>query len=269
LLVLKKKPLSNEVFLRHVRDYLPMDASVWDTDEKGKPSSCALTAGMVEHHFYCFDAEAILAVSHAIEELALEEANGFLLATMQEFKNFEPHRERYWQLAATLEDAWVIAKGRRLPRHGQLKFIATDDTTLAPFWTVLYQGHHREAMLVSRQVNGAKIFEQKRFDGFYTFHPSLILRVRRDIEEILRGRASRMREFERLRAIDRAAKRFGAEFAREHKAVEQALRKMQIAGDRYEARDFAVDLERSLKRLKHLTGRLPGLTGAADSRLAA
>src|SRR5437879_13501270 len=115
-----------------------MDASVWNTDEKGKPCSCALSSGMMENHFYRFDAEAILAVSHAIEELALEEANGFLLATMQEFKNFEPHRERYWQLAATLEDARVIAKGRRLPRHVHLKFIATDATTLAPFWTVLY-----------------------------------------------------------------------------------------------------------------------------------
>jgi len=246
-----------------------MDASVWNTDEKGKPTSSALATGMVEHHFYCFDAEAILAASQAIEELALEEATGFLLATMQEFKNFEPHRERYWQLAATLAEAWVIAKGKRLPRHGHLKFIATDDPTLAPFWTVLYQGHQRQVMLVCRQVNVAKIFEQKRFHGFYTFHPDLIVRVRQDIEGILRGRASRMREFERLRAIDRAVKRFGAEFAREHKAVEQALRKMQIAGDHYEARDFAVDLDRSLKRLKHLTGRLPGLTGAADSRLAA
>ena len=95
MLVLKKKPLSNEVFLRHVRDYLPMDASVWDTDDKGKPCSCALSAGMVENRFYRFDAEAFLAASHAIEELALEEACGFLLATMQEFRHFEPHRERY------------------------------------------------------------------------------------------------------------------------------------------------------------------------------
>ena len=58
--MLKKKPLSNEDFLRHVRDYLPMDASVWNTDEKGKPSSCAIASGMLENHFYLFDAEAIL-----------------------------------------------------------------------------------------------------------------------------------------------------------------------------------------------------------------
>ena len=266
--MLKKKPLSNEVFLQHVRDYLPMDAAVWNTDEKGKPCSCALSGGMLENHFYLFDAEAILAGSHAIEELALEAANGFLLATMQEFKNFEPHRERYWQLAATLEEARVIGKGKRPARHGHLKFIAINHKTLESFWTVLYQGHHCQAMLMCRQANGATVFEQKRFDGFYTFNPDLIHRVRRDIEEILSGRASQMREFERLLAIDRAAKRLGAEFAREHRVVEDALRRLQIAGDRYEARHFAADLERSLNRLKVLTDKLPGLVGV-DSRLAA
>jgi len=267
--VLKNKPLSNEVFLRHVRDYLPMDASVWNTDEKGKPASCALSSGMAENHFYLFDADAMLAASHAIEELALEEANGFVLATMQEFRNFEPHRERYWQLAATLGEARVIARGRRPPRHGHLKFITLDQKSLASFWTVLYQGHHHQAMLVCRQVNDARPFEQKRFDGFYTFNPGLIARVRGDIEDILAGRASPMREFERLHAIDRAAKWLGAEFAREHKAVEEALRKLQVSGHRYEARHFAADLEKSLNRLRHLTDQLPGLVGASAPRLAA
>src|SRR6266545_2969031 len=146
-----------------------MDASVWNTDEKGRLTSCAIASGMVENHFYLFDAEAILAGSHAIEELALEEASGFLLATMQEFKNFEPHRERYWQLAATLEEARVIAKGKRPARHGHLKFSDTSDRTLAQFWTVLYLGRRRQALLVCRQANQAKAFEQRRFDGFYTF----------------------------------------------------------------------------------------------------
>ena len=264
----KKKPLTNEDFLRHVRDYLPMDASVWNTDEKGKPCSCALSSGMMENHFYRFDAEAILAASHAIEELALEEANGFLLATMQEFRHFEPHRERYWQLAATLREVRVVAEGRKPARHGHLKFAGTNHNALALFWTVLYQGHHRQALLICRQ-NGAGIFEQKRFDGFYTFNPGLIARVRRDVEEILSGRSSRMREFERLLAIDLAAKRLGAEFARERQAVEGALRKLQIAGGRHEARQFAADLEKALNRLKLLADRLPGLVSAVDSRLAA
>ena len=144
-----------------------------------------------------------------------------------------------------------------------------DQKSLASFWTVLYQGHHHQAMLVCRQVNDARPFEQKRFDGFYTFNPGLIARVRGDIEDILAGRASPMREFERLHAIDRAAKWLGAEFAREHKAVEEALRKLQVSGHRYEARHFAADLEKSLNRLRHLTDQLPGLVGASAPRLAA
>src|SRR2546423_8444217 len=246
-----------------------MDASVWNTDERGKPASCALSTGMEENHIYLFDADAMLAASHAIEELALEEANGFLLATMQEFRHFEPHRERYWQLAATLREVRVVAKGRRPARHGHLKFAGTNHNALALFWTVLYQGHHRQALLICRQTNGAGVFEQKRFDGFYTFNPGLIARVRRDVEEILSGRSSTMREFERLQTIDRAAKWLGAEFAREHKAVEEALRKLQVCGDSYEARHFAADLEKSLSRLRHLTDQLPGLVGAPAPRLAA
>ena len=246
-----------------------MDAAVWHTDEKGRPSGSAISTGMVENHFYLFDAEAVLAVSHAIEELALEEANGFLLATMQDFKNFEPHRERYWQLAATLEEARVIGKGKRLPRHGHLKFLATNDRALGQYWTVLYQGHQRQAMLVCRQANEAKDFEKRLFEGFYTFNTGLIIRVRRDIEGIMARRASQMREFERVRAIDHGAKQLGLQFTREHKAVEDALRKLQIAGDRYQPRHFAADLEKSLNRLKLLSDKLPGLMGAAGSRLAA
>src|SRR5256885_10325518 len=129
-----------------------MDASVWNTDQNGKPCSCAVSTGMVERHFYRFDAEAMLAASHAIEEVALEEADGFLLATMQEFKHFEPHRERYWQLAATLEEARVIAKGKRPPRHGHLKFFSINRRALEQYWTVLYQGHRRQAMVICRQA---------------------------------------------------------------------------------------------------------------------
>ena len=246
-----------------------MDASVWDTDGKGKPCSCAISLGMIENRFYLFDSEAVLAASRAIEELALAEADGCLLATMQEFKYFEPQHERYGQLAARLEEARVIAKGKRPPRHGHLAFIATDHKVLTRFRTVLYQGRHHHAALVCRQANDANLFELKRFEGFYTFNPRLVVRVRLDIEEILAGCGSRMREFERLLAIDQAAKRLAAEFAREHKAVEGALRKLQIAGGRYEARHFAADLEKSLNRLKLLTNRLPGLVGSFDSGLAA
>jgi len=173
-----------------------MDASVWYTDEQGKPTSCAVAGGLEENHFYLFDAEALLAASHAIEELALEEANGTLLATMQGFKHFEPHRERYWQLAATLAEVRVLAHGKQPARHGHLKFIPAIPTVLRPFWAVLYQGNRRQALLVARQTNRANLFEEKRFEGCYTFNRELIARVRRDLEQLLAGEHYPPRHFE-------------------------------------------------------------------------
>jgi hypothetical protein len=242
---------------------------VWNTDEQGRPSTCAVAGGLLENQFYLFDAEALLAGSHAIEELALEEANGSLLATMQEFNHFEPHRERYWQLAATLADVRVVARGKQPPRHGHLKFIATNHKGLGPFWTVLYQGHRRQAMLICRQTNRAKAFEAKRFEGCYTFDRKWIASVRQDIEHILAGRAARLQEFERLIAIDQAAKKLAAEFMREHKAVDSALRKMRSAGDYYPARHFEAVVQQSLSRLKQVTERIPGLVGRPRSGLSA
>ena len=256
----KQKPLSNEVFLSHVRDYLSMDAHVWNTDERGKPGSCAIAGGMAENQFYRFNAEAVLSASHALEELALEEATGTLLATMPDFKMFEPHRERYWQLAATLEEVRVVAHGKKPRPHGHLRFIATSNRTLAPFWTVLYDGRHCHALLLCRETGGAKTFEAKKFDGFYTFNPAVIESVSQDIENILAGRASRMREFERLHAIDQTAKGIKVQFDREHSTVEKALVKLRFAAGRYQPRHFASDFEKSLNRLRSIVNRLPTLT---------
>jgi hypothetical protein len=267
--VSKKKSWSNEHFLQHVRDYLPMDASVWYTDEQGRPCSCAVAGDLLENHFYIFDAEALLAASHAIEELALEEANGTLLATMQEFAHFEPHRERYWQLAATLAEVRVVARGKQPPRHGHLKFIATSQPALGPFWAVLYEGHRGQAMLVCRQSNRAKAFEAKRFEGCYTFDREWIARMRQDLEQLLAGRAARLSEFERLIAIDQAAKKLAVEFMREHKAVDNALRKLRTARNLDPARRFEAVVQQSLNRLKQVTDRMPGLVSGPRSRLSA
>src|SRR5262245_33797535 len=188
---------------------------------------------------------------------------------MQRFSHFEPHRERYWQLAATLADVRVIAQGKQPPRHGHLKFLATNHKALRPFWAVLYQGQQRQAMLVCRQVNRAKRFEEKRFEGCYTLDREWIARMRQDLEGILSGRAAGLREFERLIAIDQAAKKLAAEFTREHKAVDSALRKLRIADNHHPARHFEAVVQQSLNRLKQLTDRMPGLIGSSQSRLSA
>jgi len=257
----KRKSLSNEEFLRRVRDYLPMDAAIWNTDAAGRPVSCATADGMEENTFYVFDAEAVLAASHAIEELALDEATGSLLATFQDLKNFDPHRDRYWQLAATLDDVRVIGRGRKRASHDHLKFILTTHKALVPFWMVLYQGRRTGAMLVCRQVRAAPVFERKRFVGFYTLNGGLVARVGRDLEDILAGRGSAMREFDRLLALDQAAKQVNLRFTREQQAVEAAVRRLQTDGGRYQSRHFAADFERSLARLRELKMKIPAGAG--------
>lgn len=265
----KRKSLSNEEFLRRVRDYLPMDAAIWNMDYRGRPSSCAIAGGMEENTFYLFDAEAVLSASHAIEELALDEASGSLLAAFQDLKNFDPHHDRYWQLAATLDDVRVVGQGRKRASHDHLKFILTTHEALAPFWAVLYQGRGTEAMLVCRQVRAASAFERKRFVGFYTFNTDLIARVRRDMEDILAGRGCGMREFDRLFALDQAAKQVNLRFAREQQAVEAGIRRLQTDDRRYQPRHFAADLERSLARLSELRTKLPAVIGTAGENTSA
>ena len=264
----KKKPLSNEAFLRHVRDYLPMDASVWNTNERGTAGSSAIFSGMIEHHFYRFDADSVLAVSHAIEELALEEASGSLLATIQEFQYFKPHRERYWQLAATLDRVRVIARGKAPPRHGHLRFIGVREPTLPPFWSVIYEGRRHQIMLVCRENGRERAFDRKAFDGFYTFDARLIANIRGDIERLLRHPAGAMTEFERLRSIDRAAKHLHVRFDLEQKAVETALDRLRASGNTYRPKHFQADLKKSFGRLSRLARSLPALVGG-DGRSTA
>ena len=53
------------------------------------------------HHV--MDSSAMLAISHAIEDIAGEERTGELIATFQDFKNFLPYKGRYMSLAEDLD----------------------------------------------------------------------------------------------------------------------------------------------------------------------
>src|SRR5471030_1567862 len=52
------------------------------------------------HHV--MDSEAMLAISHAIEDIAVEEGKGELISTFQDFDNFVPYKARYMRLAERL-----------------------------------------------------------------------------------------------------------------------------------------------------------------------
>jgi hypothetical protein len=189
-----------------------------------------------------------------------------LLAAFQQYKNFEPHRERYLHLAATIERVQIFATGTppRGTRH--LKLTRDIKGALQDFWIVLYEGHRRQALMIGRQTNKAAEFDDRQFTGFFTFNPRLIASIRQDVLDAAAGRAPLLREFTRLHALDQATKQIKSEFAREKEAVDLAVRRLLTDGRRYRAKNFASDLEKGLSRLHQWKTRLPELLARAEGR---
>ena len=128
------------------------------------------------HHV--MDAKAMLAISHAIEDLASEERKGELIATFQDFENFRPHRARYMSLAEDLDAVRVWGSGKVPKKCGKVDFIQADEAKLLKYWLVLFDSEHARAVLLCKQVNKATKFEEKRFIGFYSFNPYLVQSIR-------------------------------------------------------------------------------------------
>jgi len=128
------------------------------------------------HHV--MDAKAMLAISHAIEDLASEERKGELIATFQDFENFRPHRARYTSLAEDLDAVRVWGSGKVPKKCGKVDFIQADEAKLLKYWLVLFDSERTRAVLLCKQINRAEKFDEKRFLGFYSFNPYLVQSIR-------------------------------------------------------------------------------------------
>src|SRR5580658_6381532 len=80
------------------------------------------------HHV--MDSEAMLAISHAIEDVAAEERQGELIATFQDFKNFLPYKNRYIGMAEELDAVRVWGCGTIPKKCGNVDFIQADEQRL-------------------------------------------------------------------------------------------------------------------------------------------
>jgi hypothetical protein len=259
------KPLANDDFLKRVRDYLPMDAAVWELDAAGKRVRKVSQGELTDNTFYGVDAETMVAASHAIEDLALDEANGFLLASFQDIQNFESQRERYWQVAATIDEVQVIYGGAKPRRDGRVRFASMKGTALERYWVVLYQGRRAQALLLSRQTNAATAVEEKTFAGFYTFDARIIENVRREISQIVAQRQDQLSEYERLLAFARAARQIQETFAREKAWLEAALGRWQAQREPPQLRPFSADFDQSIQHFQELKQRLAATLSRAES----
>jgi hypothetical protein len=128
------------------------------------------------HHV--MDPEAILAISHAIEDIAGEIRQGELIATFQDFKNFLPNKKRYKSLAEDLDAVRVWGSGEVPKNCGKIDFVQTEDPKLRRYWLVLFDSEEARAVLLCKQVNRATAFEDKKFIGFYSFNPYLVQSIR-------------------------------------------------------------------------------------------
>jgi hypothetical protein len=128
------------------------------------------------HHV--MDSAAMLAISHAIEDVAGEERKGELIATFQDFENFLPHKNRYIGLAEELDAVRVWGCGKVPQKCGKVDFIQADEAKLLKYWLVLFDSDHTRAVLLCKQVNKAEKFEDKKFLGFYSFNPYLVQSIR-------------------------------------------------------------------------------------------
>ncbi len=127
------------------------------------------------HHV--MDPEAMLAISHAIEDIAAEERKGELIATFQDFKNFLPSKKRYMNLAEDLDAVRVWGGGEVPKKCGKIDFVQVDEKLLR-YWLVLFESEHARAVLLGKQVNRATEFSEKKFVGFYSFNPYLVQSIR-------------------------------------------------------------------------------------------
>ena len=72
---------------------------------------------------HLFNHEAMLAVSHAIEDLARDTGYGELIATFQRIENFTPQRDRYLEIAEEIDAVRVWAEGEPPGRTASIDFV--------------------------------------------------------------------------------------------------------------------------------------------------
>jgi len=127
---------------------------------------------------HVFDNEMMLAVSHAIEDLASEVREGELIATFQSFANFLPSRKRYISLARDLDAVRVWGAGPVPKACPGIDFIVCENSRFMRYWLVVFESKNDHAVMVCKQINEATDPAKKQFVGFYSFSSYLVQSIR-------------------------------------------------------------------------------------------
>lgn len=252
--MIRHPPISLDDFLGRVREYLPASSPRGGIGAAARETGYPARANI----FGTFDSEIMLALTHAVEDLALEDACGRLLSSFQDFAKFHAHRERYVQIAATLDEVLVVGAGRKPRPCAQVQFLNSDDTALTGYWMVMYQGSRVNALAISRQVNQADRIPDKLFRGFFTFDSRLIGRIRREVLDAVAGRQPAMPFFARLSALDHAERQIRTRLSGELACLEASVERMRHH-PQLSPRVFLGELHKALDRLAGLRDSVPPL----------
>lgn len=249
----------NRTFLDRVRDYLPTDALIHEADADGQLGARVPHTQLKPHTFYLFDADTHDAFWHAIVELALEQAQGSLLACFGQFQQARPYQEWLRQAACTLDQVHLIGAGRPLRGIPHARCFVDARGRCREYRLVLYEGPRAQAMLIGRAVRCPPNSEPGWQVGFYTLNPKVVGHFRAELLDAARGWGAVVQEFARLQAIDQASKALQREWVRQQAALNQALERLRLDRQRYGPAHVLGKLERGLARLQAWRTRLPKL----------
>lgn len=213
-----------EQFLQRVNEYLSDEAAIHEFDSRLNTGP-AVTIFPVPDKFYVFNSDAVFAFSDAIEDIALEEANGTVIASILDLSNLKEQRERYAQLAATMDDVRVAASGpgTKLPGINMLRAA----TSLKDCWSVIYAGKRIKVALLTQVKRPFKRIDDAEFIGFYTFNQKLISMAEHDFDKVVPENCPLLEQFKRLQKLDLAQKIIAETFCREEATLEDVFTEMR------------------------------------------
>ncbi len=190
---------SEKLFRSRLRPYLKIKKSrTVPASPKARPENLSEVVVLpISNVTHLFNHEAMLAASHAIEDLARDTGCGELIATFQRIENFVPQRDRYLQIAGQIDAVRVWAEGDPPHRTSAIDFIPIFHPLLSRYWVVLFESADIHAVLFCKQANDAQEFARKIFSGFYSFNPFLVRCIRRRFSLLAAGVDGVVSHFER------------------------------------------------------------------------
>ena len=190
---------SEKLFRSRLRPYLKVKNSrTLPASPRARPENLSEVVVLpVADVTHLFNHEAMLAASHAIEDLARDTGCGELVATFQRIENFQNQKDRYLRIAAQIDAVRVWAEGEPPSHASSIDFIPIFHPRLSKYWVVLFESQDVHAVLFCKQANDSREFSRKIFSGFYSFNPFLVRCIRRRFSLLAAGVDGVLAHFER------------------------------------------------------------------------